>query len=164
MLVLWVNLLVLKLFLNLYVLWAVINLFFLQFTMLLTVVKFVLVKLPIAVFISTKPVSALISSEPVKSFVICKPVCFTTVSMAKEFNSVNYCLVTCTEHLVNVDSSVVKKSVVSYRTACPVDFDIIVQTINLTLLFTYHCVSFKIPHHITPSVISILELPLHSAR
>ena len=105
--------------------------------------------------ISTKPVSALISSEPVKSFVISKPVCFSNVTFAKEFNSVNYCLVTCTEHPVNVNSSVVKKSAVSYRTACPVDFDITVETINVTLLCTYRCVSFKIPHHITPPVISI---------
>ena len=45
---------------------------------------------------------------------------FRNISMAKEFNSVNYCLVTCTEHPVNVISSVERKSVVSYRTACPV--------------------------------------------
>ena len=114
--------------------------------------------------VSTKPVSALISSKPVKSFVTCTPVCFSNVSMAKEFISVNYCLVTCTERPVNVNSSVVKKSVVSYRTACPVDFDIVVGTINVTLLWTYRYVSFKIPHRITPIVISILELPLHSAR
>ena len=90
--------------------------------------------------------------------------------MAKEFNSVNYWLVTVnvTEHPVNVISSVVRKSVVSYRTVSyrtsPVDFDIVVQTINVSLLCTYRCVSFKIPHYITPPVISILELPLHSAR
>ena len=84
--------------------------------------------------------------------------------MAKEFLSVNYCLVTCTERPVNVNSSVVKKSVVSYRTTCPVDFDIVVGTINVTLLWTYRYVSFKIPHRITAIVISILELPLHSAR
>ena len=72
--------------------------------------------------VSCKPVSALIRSEPVKSFVTCKPVCFSNISIAKEFNSVNYCLVTCTEHLVNVISSVVRTSVVSYRTACPLDF------------------------------------------
>ena len=84
--------------------------------------------------------------------------------MAKEFNSVNYCLVTCTKHPVNVNSSVVRKSAVSFRTACPVDFDIVVETIYVILLCTYRCVSFKIPHRITPTVISILELPLHSAR
>ena len=114
--------------------------------------------------INTEPVSGLISSEPVKSFVTRKPVCFSSVSMAKEFNSVNYCLVTCTKHLVNVNSSIVKKSVVSCRTACPVDFDIVAKTVNITLLCTYCCVSFKIPHDITPTVIFILELPLHSAR
>ena len=84
--------------------------------------------------------------------------------MAKEFNSVNFCLVTCTKHPVNVISSVVRKSVVSYRTACPVDFDIVVEIINVTLLSTYHCVFFKISHRISPTVISIWELPLHLAR
>ena len=108
-----------------------------------------------------KPVSALISSEPVKSFVTCKPVCFSNVSMAKEFNSVNYCLVMCTEHPVNVVSSVVSNSVVSYRTACPVDFDMVVQTIIVTINITLLCcVSFRIPHRITPTVIPILELSL----
>ena len=71
--------------------------------------------------LSCKLASTLIHSDPVKSFVTCKTVCFSNVSMAKEFNSVNYCLVTCTEHPVNVISSVVRKSVLSYRTACPVD-------------------------------------------
>ena len=80
--------------------------------------------------------------------------------MAKEFNPVNYCLVTCTKHPVNVNSSVVRKSAVSFRTACPVDFDIVVETVYVILLCTYRCVSFKIPYRITP----ILELPLHSAR
>ena len=28
----------------------------------------------------------------------------------------------------------------------------------------YHCVSFKIPYRITPTAISILELPLHSGK
>ena len=51
--------------------------------------------------VSCKPVSTLINSDPVKLFVTCKTVCFNNVSMAKEFNSVNYCLVTCTEHPVN---------------------------------------------------------------
>ena len=83
--------------------------------------------------------------------------------MAKEFNFANYCLVTCTEHPVNVISSVVRKSIVSYRTECPVDFDIAVKTINVTLLSTYRCVSFKISHRISPTVISISELPLHLA-
>ena len=59
--------------------------------------------------ISTKPVSALISSELVKSFVKCKLVCFSNVSMAKEFNSANYFLVTCTGHPVNVNSSVMNQ-------------------------------------------------------
>ena len=74
--------------------------------------------------VSCKPVSTLISSEPVKSFVTCKPVCFSNVNMVKEFYSVNYCLVTCTEDPVNVISSIVRKSVFSYRTAWSVDFDI----------------------------------------
>ena len=73
-------------------------------------------------------------------------------------------LVTCTEHPVNVTSSAVRKSVVSYKTVCPVDFDIVVQTVNVTLLSTHRCVSFKIPHCITPTLISILEVPLHSVR
>ena len=90
--------------------------------------------------VSCKPLSTLINSQPVKSFLMYKTVCFSNVSMAKEFNSVNYCLVTCTEHPVNVISSVVRKFVVSDRTACPVDFDIVMETINLTLLSTYHCV------------------------
>ena len=63
---------------------------------------------------------------------MCKP-CFNTVSMTKEFNSATYCFVTCTEHPVNVNLSVVRKSVISYRKARPVDFDIVVQTINVTL-------------------------------
>ena len=70
--------------------------------------------------VSCKPVSTFINSDPVKSFVTCKTGFFSNVSMAKEFNSVNYCLVTCTEHPVNVISSVERKSVVSYRTTCPV--------------------------------------------
>ena len=86
--------------------------------------------------VSTKSVSALISSEPVKSFVTCKPVCFSNASVAKEINYVNYCLVSCNEHPVNINSSVVGKSVVSYRTACPVDFDIVVEIKSLTLLCT----------------------------
>ena len=105
--------------------------------------------------VSSKPVSSVISSQPVKSFVTFKPVCFSNVSMSKEFNSVNYCLVTCTEHTVDVTSSVMKNSVVSYRTACPVDFDIVVRTINVTFLCTCSCVSFKTPHRIIPTVISI---------
>ena len=71
--------------------------------------------------VSTKLVSALISSEPVKSFATCKPVCLVNVSMAKEFNPVSYCLITCTEYPLNVNSSIVSKSVVSYRTAYPAD-------------------------------------------
>ena len=51
--------------------------------------------------VSCEPVSTLINSDPVKSFATGKIVCFSNVSMAKEFNSVNYCLVTCTEHPVN---------------------------------------------------------------
>ena len=90
-----------------------------------------------------------------------KTVCFSNISMAKEFNSVNYCLVTCTEHPVNVISSVVRKFVVSDRTECPVDFDIVMETINVTLLSTYYCVSFRIPHRISPTAISVSELPLH---
>ena len=42
--------------------------------------------------VSCKPVSAFISGEIVKPFVTCKPVCFKNVSMAKKFNSANYCL------------------------------------------------------------------------
>ena len=99
--------------------------------------------------VSCKLISTLIKSEPVKSFVMCKTVCVSNVSMAKEFNSVNYCLVTYTEHPMNVISFIVRKSVVSYRTACPVDFDAFVETINATLLSTYCCASFKILHHIT---------------
>ena len=114
--------------------------------------------------VSCKPVSTLINSDPVKSFVTCKTVCFSNVSMTKEFNSVSYCLVTCTQHPVNIISSVVRESVVSYRTACPVYFNIVVKTIKVTLSSTYHCVSFKIPHHISPTVISVSELPLHFAR
>ena len=114
--------------------------------------------------VNCKPVSTLINSDPVKSFVTCKTVCFSNVSMAKEVSSVNYCLVTCTEHPVNVISSVVRKSVVSYRTACPVDFNIVVKIINVTLLSTYRCISFKNPHRISPTIISISELPLHLAR
>ena len=114
--------------------------------------------------VSSKPVSTLINNDPFKSFVTWKTVCFSNVSMTKEFNSVSYCLVTCTEHPVNIISSVVRESVVSYRTACPVDFNIVVKTIKVTLSSTYHCVSFKIPHHISPTVISVSELPLHFAR
>ena len=104
------------------------------------------------------------NSEFVKSFVTCKTVCFININIAKKVNSVNYCLLTCTEHSVNVIASVVRKSVVSYRTACPVDFDIVVETVNGTFLFTYRCLSFKISFHISPFVISISELLLHLAR
>ena len=55
--------------------------------------------------------------------------------MFKEFNSVDYCLDTCTEHPVNVNSFVVRKSIVSYKTACLADFDIAVETINVTVVF-----------------------------
>ena len=41
---------------------------------------------------------------------------------------------------------IVRKSVVSCRTASPVDFDIVMETINVTLLCTYRCVFFKIPY------------------
>ena len=109
--------------------------------------------------VSCKPVSTLINSEPIKSFVSCKTVCFSNVSMAKKLNSVNYCFVACTEHPVNVISAVV-----CYKTACPVDFDIVVETINVTLLSSYRFFSFKIPHCISPTVISISKLPLHLAR
>ena len=97
-----------------------------------------------------KPVSTFINSDSVKSFFTCKTVYFSNVSMAKEFNSVNYCLVTCTEHPMDVISSVVRKSVVSYRNACPVHFDIVIRTKNVSLLSTYQCVFFKISHHISP--------------
>ena len=110
-------------------------------------------------FVVVLAVSTLINSEPIKSFVSCKTVCFSNVSMAKELNSVNYCLVTCTEHAVNVISTVV-----CYKTACPVNFDIVVETINVTLLSTYRFVSLKVPHCISPTVISISKLPLHLAR
>ena len=158
MLVPLVNLLVLKPCVNLHVLSAVINLlFFIQFVNLVTQVIF-------RCSVSCKPVSTLINSDPVKSFVTCKTVCLSNVSMAKEVNSVNYCLVTCTEYPVNVISSDVRKSVVSYRTACPVDFYIVVKIINVTLLSTYRCISFKNSHRISPTIISISELPLHLAR
>ena len=45
-----------------------------------------------------------------------------------------------------------------------VDIDIVAQTGNATLSCIYRCVSFKISHCITPTHISILELPSHSAR
>ena len=89
--------------------------------------------------ISCKPVSALISSEPVKSFVTSKPFCFSDVRIAKDFKSLSYSSVTCTEHPINNISSTVRKSVVSHRTACPANFDIVVQTVRVTLLCTYHC-------------------------
>ena len=76
--------------------------------------------------VTSKPVSTLINSYPVKSFVSGKTVCFSNVSVDKEFNSVNPCLITCTEHPVNFISSVLRKSIVSYRTACPDDFDVAV--------------------------------------
>ena len=56
---------------------------------------------------------------------------------------------------MNVISSAVRKSVVSYRNACPVDFDIVMQTINVTILCACHPFSFKIPHRITPTMIII---------
>ena len=43
--------------------------------------------------VSCQPVSDLVSSDPVTFFVTSKPVCFSNVSMAKDLNSVNYCLV-----------------------------------------------------------------------
>ena len=92
---------------------------------------------------------------------MCKSVENSNFIIAKNFNPDNYCSVACTERSVNVISSAVRKSVVSCRTACPVDFDIAVQTVNVTLLRTYHCVSFKIRHRITPTLISIPQLPLH---
>ena len=42
--------------------------------------------------ISCKPVSVLMNSEPVKTFVMYKPGCLNNVSIAKIFNSANYCL------------------------------------------------------------------------
>ena len=45
-----------------------------------------------------------------RSFVTCKPVCFGNVIMVKNFNSVNYCLGSCTKHSVNVISSIMRKS------------------------------------------------------
>ena len=45
-----------------------------------------------------------------------------------------------------------------------VDIDIVAQAVNATLSCIYRCVSFKIPHCITPTHISTLELPSHSAR
>ena len=71
--------------------------------------------------ISCKSTTALISSEPAKSLVKCTPVCFSNVSIAKDFNSFSYWSVTCTEHLVNVTSSPVRKFIISSKTACPVD-------------------------------------------
>ena len=72
----------------------------------------------------------------------------------------NYCLVTCTEHPVNIISSTVRTSIVSYRTACPVGFD--VQTVNVTLLCTYCCFLQNTSSHY--SHFHFLELPLHSGR
>ena len=89
---------------------------------------------------------------------------FSNFSRAKNFDSVNYCSITCTEHPLSVISSAVRISVVSYRTACPIDFDIYVKAVNITLLCTFCCVSFIICHRIIPTLISILEPPLHSAR
>ena len=71
---------------------------------------------------------------------MCKSVWFSNVGIAKDFNFVSYCSATCTEHPVNVISSSVKKFVVSYKTSCPVNFDIAVQTVDVTHLCTYHCV------------------------
>ena len=80
--------------------------------------------------------------------------------MDKNFNSVNYCLVTCTEHPVKVISSVVRKSVVSDRSACLVDFDTVVQTVNVPILCTYRSVSFTICHLLTPMLIYIFKLTI----
>ena len=90
---------------------------------------------------------------------MCKLICSSKVFKAKNFDSVNHCSVTCTEHTVNVISSAV-----CYRTACPVDLDIVMQTVNVTLSCIYCCVSFEIRDRITPFLIAILELPLHSAK
>ena len=49
---------------------------------------------------------------------------------ANSFVFVNYCSVNCTELPVKVISSTVRKSLVSCRTACPAEFDNVVQTVN----------------------------------
>ena len=51
---------------------------------------------------SCKLLIVLTSSVPVKSFVICKLICFSNVSIVKNFNSGNYCSAICTEFPVNV--------------------------------------------------------------
>ena len=81
-------------------------------------------------------------------------------ALFKKNSSFNYCSVTCTEYPVNIISWSVRKSFLSYSTACPIDSDIVVQTVNVTPLCNYHCVSFKIHHCINPSIVSILQLLL----
>ena len=56
--------------------------------------------------------------------------------MAKEISTGSYCLFTCTEHPVNVNLSFMKISMVSYITACSADFDIVVETVIVTVLCT----------------------------
>lgn len=103
---------------------------FFLFTSLLALVILV----SVCCSISCKPVNALISSEPAKSFVTCKPVCFSIVSVAKNL----ILSITVWLSVLSIPqiffSSAVRNSVVPYRSACPADFDIAVQTVNITLL------------------------------
>ena len=110
----------------------------------------------VLISISCKPVSVLVSSEPVKYFVMYKSVCFSDFSIAKKINSEKYCSVTCIERSVNVVSSVVRKSIVSYRTACSVDLNIVMQTVNVTHLRIYLSAFLKKHLYITYTLISLL--------
>lgn len=84
--------------------------------------------------ISCKPVSVLVSGGPVKSFIVMrKSFENSNFIKAKTFNSGSYCSTVCTERSVNNISFAVRKSVVSCRIACPVEFDIVVQTVNINL-------------------------------
>ena len=156
MLVLQINLLVLTLFVNLYILWTVINLLFFSPVYKVLHTSNICINKTVSCSVSCKHVSDLINSAPAKSFDTCRPVCFSNVSMTKAFHSVNYSLIICTEYPLNVISSVA-----SYRAACSVNFGIVVQAVNVTLLCIYRCVSFKISHHIASTLISVLENPLH---
>ena len=70
---------------------------------------------------------------------MCKTICSSNVFIAKNFDSVNHCFVTCTKHTVNVISSAV-----SYRIACPVYLDIVVSVVNVTDSCIYCCFSLEI--------------------
>lgn len=89
--------------------------------------------------ISYESASALVSSEPVKSFVMFKSVRFSNFNTAKNFTSDKYCSATCVKHSVNFSLSVVRKFIVSYKTACPVHLNIVIQAVNVTYLCIYCC-------------------------